>query len=104
VWALDLGGDPVVVVVAAILATAASILSMASKDRISALGMPSAPERALGWLLGGRDARLLLLAATAVAGEPLLGLVLVAATGLVATSVRVAMAEMTAHVFESRRR
>jgi CDP-L-myo-inositol myo-inositolphosphotransferase len=103
-WALDIGGDPFVVVVAAILATAASILSMASKDRISALGMPSAPERALGWLLGGRDARLLLLAATAVAGEPLLGLVLVAATGLVATSVRVAMAQMTAHVFESRRR
>jgi hypothetical protein len=33
---------------------------MASKDRAAALGLPPAPERALGWLLGGRDGRLLL--------------------------------------------
>jgi hypothetical protein len=39
---------------------------MASKDRAAALGLPPAPERALGWLLGGRDGRLLLVAVGAI--------------------------------------
>jgi 1L-myo-inositol 1-phosphate cytidylyltransferase / CDP-L-myo-inositol myo-inositolphosphotransferase len=103
-WALERGGATDVVLVAAIAATAASMLSMASKDRITALGMPSAPEHALGWLFGGRDARLLILAVCAIAGRPLLGLIAVAVTGLVSSAVRVLMAEMTAHVFESRTR
>jgi CDP-L-myo-inositol myo-inositolphosphotransferase len=103
-WALDRGGAGHAVVLAAIAATASSMLSMASKDRISALGMPAAPERALGWLLGGRDGRLLILAICAIAGEPLLGLVLVSASGLTSAAVRVLAAEMTAHTFESRAR
>jgi hypothetical protein len=32
---------------------------MATKDRIAALKLPRAPERRLGFLLGGRDGRLL---------------------------------------------
>jgi hypothetical protein len=49
-----------------VAATTGSLLSMASKDRTAALGLPAAPERALGWLLGGRDGRLLLVAVGAV--------------------------------------
>lgn len=46
----------------AVAATARSILSMASKDRMAALRIPPAPERWIGFLLGGRDTRLLLVA------------------------------------------
>jgi hypothetical protein len=45
---------------------------MASKDRIVALGLPPAPERRLAFLLGGRDGRLLIIAACAVVRQPLL--------------------------------
>ncbi len=104
VWALDRGGAAETVALAAVAATASAMLSMASKDRITALGMPSAPERALGWLFAGRDGRLLIVAICAIAGEPLLALVLIAVTGLTAAAIRVLAAEMTAHVFESRTR
>ena len=65
-------------------ATAGALLSMASKDRAAALGLPPAPERALGWLLGGRDGRLLLVAVAAVLGAP------VAATSALSLGLRVA--------------
>ncbi len=39
-----------------------SVMSMASKDRIIAHGLPAADERTLSWLLGGRDGRMLLVA------------------------------------------
>jgi hypothetical protein len=39
-----------------------------------------APERALGWLLGGRDGRLLLVAVGAVLGAPVAALAAVTAT------------------------
>src|SRR5918995_24454 len=58
-WALD-GHDARGVLVLTVAATTGALLSMASKDRAAALGLPPAPERALGWLLGGRDGRLLL--------------------------------------------
>ncbi|MFL6186133.1 MAG: NTP transferase domain-containing protein, partial [Actinomycetes bacterium] len=64
-WALD-GRPPEGVLVLTVAATAGALLSMASKDRAAALGLPPAPERALGWLLGGRDGRLLLVAVGAV--------------------------------------
>jgi len=46
-------------VLVAVAATARSILSIASKDRMAALRIPPAPERWIGFLLGGRHARLL---------------------------------------------
>jgi hypothetical protein len=52
-WALD-GHDARGVLVLTVAATAGALLSMASKDRAAALGLPPAPERALAWLLGGR--------------------------------------------------
>jgi len=70
VWALEDGGRPTLTVLLAVAATAGSILSMASKDRVAALRIPPAPERRIGFLLGGRDARLLLVAIRALLGRP----------------------------------
>jgi hypothetical protein len=42
--------------------------------------LPPAPERALGWLLGGRDGRLLLVAVGALLGAPVAALAAVTAT------------------------
>ena len=66
-WALD-GRPPEGVLVLTVAATTGALLSMASKDRAAALGLSAAPERALGWLLGGRDGRLWLVAVGAVLG------------------------------------
>jgi hypothetical protein len=68
-----------------VAATAGALLSMASKDRAAALELPSAPERALGWLLGGRDGRLLLVAV----GAPLAALAAVTATSALSLGPRV---------------
>jgi hypothetical protein len=65
-------------------------LSMASKDRAAALGLPPAPERALGWLLGGRDGLLLLVTVGAVLGAPVAALAAVTATLGVSLALRVA--------------
>jgi 1L-myo-inositol 1-phosphate cytidylyltransferase / CDP-L-myo-inositol myo-inositolphosphotransferase len=53
-----------------VAATAMCMLSMATKDRVQALGLPPAPERALTFLLGGRDARLLFVVLAALIGRP----------------------------------
>jgi phosphatidylglycerophosphate synthase len=72
----------------AVAATAGSMLSMASKDRIRALGLPDAPEDRLGLLLGGRDARLLFVSIAAVVGAPVAGLVFVVVTTTVTLAAR----------------
>ena len=74
---------------AAGIGLAGALLSMASKDRAAALGLPPAPERALGWLLGGRDGRLLLVAVGAVLGAPVAALAAVAATSALSLGLRV---------------
>jgi 1L-myo-inositol 1-phosphate cytidylyltransferase / CDP-L-myo-inositol myo-inositolphosphotransferase len=88
-WALD-GHDARGVLVLTVAATTGALLSMASKDRAAALGLPAAPERALGWLLGGRDGRLLLVAAGAVLGAPVAALAAVTATSALSLGLRVA--------------
>jgi 1L-myo-inositol 1-phosphate cytidylyltransferase / CDP-L-myo-inositol myo-inositolphosphotransferase len=88
-WALN-GHGPRGVLVWTVAATAGALLSMASKDRAAALGLPPAPERALGWLLGGRDGRLLLVTVGAVLGEPVAALVAVTATSALSLGLRVA--------------
>jgi hypothetical protein len=75
------------VLVLSVAATTGALLSMASKDRAVALGLPPAPERALGWLLGGRDGRLLLVA---LLGAPLAALAAVTATSALSLGLRVA--------------
>jgi 1L-myo-inositol 1-phosphate cytidylyltransferase / CDP-L-myo-inositol myo-inositolphosphotransferase len=87
-WALN-GHDARGVLVLTVSATAGALLSMASKDRAAALGLPPAPERALGWLLGGRDGRLLLVAVGAVLGGPVVALVAVTATSALSLGLRV---------------
>jgi choline kinase/phosphatidylglycerophosphate synthase len=80
VWALDLGSEPSRVAVLAVVATAGSMLSMATKDRIAALFIPPAPERQLAFFLGGRDGRLLVITLFALLGRPvgaLIGVVVV---------------------------
>jgi hypothetical protein len=78
------------VLVLSVAATTGALLSMASKDRAAALGLPSAPERALGWLLGGRDGRLLLVAVGALVGAPVAALGAVTATSALSLGLRVA--------------
>jgi 1L-myo-inositol 1-phosphate cytidylyltransferase / CDP-L-myo-inositol myo-inositolphosphotransferase len=89
VWALD-GHAARTVLVLTVAATAGALLSMASKDRAAALGLPPAPERALGWLLGGRDGRLLLVTLGALLGAPVVALAAVTATSALTLNLRVA--------------
>jgi CDP-L-myo-inositol myo-inositolphosphotransferase len=88
VWALGSGEDPESIVLLAVAATAGSILSMASKDRVAALHIPPAPERWIGFLLGGRDARLLIVAIGALLGRPEAALAAVAITSGLSLAVR----------------
>jgi CDP-L-myo-inositol myo-inositolphosphotransferase len=88
VWASASQGVTAVIWVTAAALTGA-MLSMASKDRASLLGLPSAPERWIGWLLGGRDGRMLVIAVSAIVGQPLAGLVVVAVTSLLSVAIRV---------------
>jgi 1L-myo-inositol 1-phosphate cytidylyltransferase / CDP-L-myo-inositol myo-inositolphosphotransferase len=88
-WALD-GHDAPGVLALTVAATAGALLSMATKDRAAALGLPAAPERALGWLLGGRDGRLLLVAVGALLGAPVAALAAVTATSALSLCLRLA--------------
>jgi hypothetical protein len=89
VWALD-GHGARGVLTLTVAATAGALLSMATKDRAAALGLPPAPDRALGWLLGGRDGRLLLVTLGALLGAPVAALAAVTATSALTLSLRVA--------------
>jgi 1L-myo-inositol 1-phosphate cytidylyltransferase / CDP-L-myo-inositol myo-inositolphosphotransferase len=87
VWALETGNGPLVVWLT-IAATTGSLLSMASKDRIAALGLLRPVERGLGYVLGGRDGRLLLVTIGAIAGQPVLTLIAVALVSSVSLALR----------------
>jgi hypothetical protein len=68
------------------------MLSMASKDRIAALGIPPVPERWIGLLLGGRDGRLLIVAIGALVGRPAATLVVLIVTSALSLTVRLVLA------------
>ena len=87
IWAASLAPARTVILVG-FLALTGAMLSMASKDRARLLGLRAAPERLIGWMLGGRDGRLVLLAIAAVAGRPVAGLAAVAVTSLVGLGIR----------------
>ena len=91
-WALDTGSDPRLVAGLAVAATAGAMLSMATKDRIAALGVPPMPERWIGFLLGGRDARLLIVAAGALLGRPAVTLIVLIATSALSLGLRLLLA------------
>ncbi|HEX2026273.1 MAG TPA: NTP transferase domain-containing protein [Actinomycetota bacterium] len=92
VWAAGDGNPGSTVALASIAATAGAMLSMATKDRVAALGLEPPSERRIGWLFGGRDGRLLLVAALSIAGLPVLALAAVAATSLLSSAIRVLFA------------
>lgn len=92
VWAARSGTDPQTAVILAVAAATGAMLSMATKDRIAALALRAPSERALGWLLGGRDGRLLLIFLLAVAGRPDAALIATAATSLISAALRVSLA------------
>ena len=77
IWALRTGVAPEVAVGLGCAAVTASFLSMAIKDRASALRLPGANDRVLVWALGGRDGRCLMLAVFAAVGLPAVGLAVV---------------------------
>jgi hypothetical protein len=81
-----------VVVVLVAGATSGAMLSMATKDRVAALGLEPPSERRIGWLLGGRDGRLLLIAVLSVLGMPQAALAATAGTSLVSAAIRVSFA------------
>jgi 1L-myo-inositol 1-phosphate cytidylyltransferase / CDP-L-myo-inositol myo-inositolphosphotransferase len=87
-WALDSAASPSLVLVLAVAATTGALLSMATKDRAAALGLVPAPERALAFLLGGRDGRLLLVAVGSLAGRPTLTLIAVSVTSALSLALR----------------
>jgi CDP-L-myo-inositol myo-inositolphosphotransferase len=91
-WAARAGEDPTAVVILVAAATAGAMLSMATKDRVAALGLEPPSERRLGWLLGGRDGRLFLIAILSIVGLPLAALAATAATSFLAAGLRVAFA------------
>lgn len=91
VWALDDSSNPEAVLGLTVAATVGAMLSMAVKDRAAALRLPAAPERILGWLWGGRDGRILIVAVGAVLGEPLWALAAVAGTSGLSLLARVAL-------------
>lgn len=88
-WALSDGPPATWTVALVAAAVTAALLSMATKDRIAALGLPSGPEHRLGYLLCGRDGRLLLVAVFAVVGKPEAALAAVALTSGLGAMLRV---------------
>ena len=89
VWGLMGSARPGLVLVLAVAATTGSMLSMATKDRVRALGLPAAPEGPIAFVLGGRDGRLFLLSVFAVLGLPVAALMAVSATSWLSMTVRV---------------
>lgn len=91
-WAAGEGTDTPAVVALVTAATAGAVLSMATKDRVAALGLQPPSELRIGWLLGGRDGRLFLIAILAILGQPLWALAATAATSLLSSALRVGFA------------
>lgn len=88
-WALDAApSSPALVLLVTVAAAFGSLMSMASKDRITAHGLPHANERALSWLLGGRDGRLLLVTIFGILRLPLEGLGAIMAMSLLTLALR----------------
>jgi choline kinase/phosphatidylglycerophosphate synthase len=87
VWASHLATETTVLVLA-VAAVTGSMMSMASKDRIAALGLPSPPEHWIGFLFGGRDARVAITAVAGILGWPLVALVAISATSAMSLMAR----------------
>jgi choline kinase/phosphatidylglycerophosphate synthase len=65
-----------------------AFVATAARPRFTEIELPPSAERRLGFLLGGRDGRMLLLAASAVIGVPVAGLAAAGTTYLSTVAVR----------------
>jgi CDP-L-myo-inositol myo-inositolphosphotransferase len=92
VWAFAQGAESMWVVVLVTAATSGAMLSMATKDRVAALGLEPPSERRIAWLLGGRDGRLFLVFLLGLLGEPVWALGVTASTSLISAALRVGFA------------
>ena len=74
-WALTrpFGGRTVLLLLA--IAIAWAVVAMGTKEASDTYGLPPATEHLLGFILGGRDGRLLLVAGGAILGRPMLAVV-----------------------------
>ena len=95
-WAASGAANPAISVGLTAAAALFATLSMVSKDRIGALGLPPAPESRLALLLGGRNARLVFVAVAALAGRPAWGLIAIVATSGVTLVARLALVRSAA--------
>lgn len=96
IWAISEGASPELAAGVGVAAATGAMLSMATKDRIAALGLPPAPERALGFLFGGRDGRLLIASVGALFAQPFATLWVLVATSAVSLALRVLLARFWA--------
>jgi 1L-myo-inositol 1-phosphate cytidylyltransferase / CDP-L-myo-inositol myo-inositolphosphotransferase len=80
VWAASQGAPAALLVVLVAAATAAVILSMATKDRVQLMGLRPDRDTFGSHLLGGRDGRLLIVALGSISGFPLATIAAIALT------------------------
>lgn len=80
IWGASQGASPTLLVIVVTAATAAVILSMATKDRVQLMGLRDDRDAFGSRLLGGRDGRLLLVALGSIVALPLPTIAAVALT------------------------
>ena len=90
-WLIDRSFRSHTLVLLATIGLAWAVLAMAGQQRSSILGLPASTERLLGYLLGGRDGRLVLVTAWAVLGHPMGALVALSAAWLASVLLRVVL-------------
>jgi 1L-myo-inositol 1-phosphate cytidylyltransferase / CDP-L-myo-inositol myo-inositolphosphotransferase len=81
--------SPRTILLLAAIGAAWGLLAQAGKERSTVLGLPPPTERLLGYLLGGRDGRLLLVTAWAVLGHPMVALVAFSVAWVATVVIRV---------------
>jgi hypothetical protein len=81
--------NPRTILLLGAIGAAWAVLAQAGKERSTVLGLPAPTEHVLGYLLGGRDGRLLLVTAWAVMGRPLAALVAFSVAWVVSLVIRV---------------
>jgi choline kinase/phosphatidylglycerophosphate synthase len=88
-WMLENAFNPRTILLLGAIGAAWAVLAQAGKERSTVLGLPAPTEHVLGYLLGGRDGRLLLVTAWAVMGRPLAALVAFSVAWVVSLVIRV---------------
>jgi phosphatidylglycerophosphate synthase len=81
--------SPRTILLLAAIGAAWGLLAQAGKERSTVLGLPPPTEHLLGYILGGRDGRLLLVTAWAVLGHPMVALVAFSVAWVASVAIRV---------------